>query len=66
MLHRRNDVFDPWTVFFNDLHPYEPVQCSDSHQRESNAKAFSSSASRPLDRATIAEQQLADHVREAK
>ena len=47
-------------VFFNDLHPNEPVQRSYLHLRESNAKAFSSSASRPRGRATVAEQRLAD------
>ena len=47
-------------VFFNDPHPNEPEQRSDSHQRESNAKGFSSSASRPRGRAMVAEQLLAD------
>lgn len=53
-------------VFFNDLHPNEPVQCSHPQQRESNVKTFSSSASKPRGRTTVAEQRLADQVPERK
>ena len=66
MLDQRNDGFDGGQVFFNDLHPNEPIQCSHSQQRESNAKAFSPSTPRPRGRATVAKQRLADEVTEAK
>ena len=53
-------------VFFNDLHPNEPVQCSHPQQRDSNVKTFISSASKPRGRVTVAEQRLADQVPERK
>ena len=53
-------------VFFYDLHPYEPKQCSHPQERESNAKTFSSCTSKPRGGIVVAKQRLADQVPETK